>query len=262
MDVTQIAQLQFGQSATPRCPAADPAARPTQQTGQFQGVFDKYNSEGKELTDSPPSSAFGAVGARAVTRAAVAARAATVPPAPAQAPAVPVPEQLALIQTSLSIQVEVLRTEFEAALTRAQFRWTKNNHTTDTKFTDLEVASTPRPTFDNVFNTNSLIRAFKIIDSYRNRELGSKPISATLIAGRLSLEARLPSELREFFSIYSLCTRSPIKSFAVESMLSLHEKQKLYNSYLRIVNQPSDDLRGLVANADYMAEQGRGWVSA
>ena len=220
---------------------------------QFQSLYDKYNPVCKELINSPPSSIVAARAAAATT--AILARA--LPQAPASA--VPVPEQLALTQNSLCIQVQALRTEFEAALAQAHFPWTKNNKTTDTKFTEFEIVSTSSLIFDDVFNTNGLIRALDIIDSYRNRELGAKPISATLIAGRLSLDARLPSNLREFFSMYSSCTRSPIKSSAVESMLALHEKYKLYDSYLRLVSQPSEDLRGLLANAGYVPEQGRGW---
>jgi hypothetical protein len=183
---------------------------------QFQSLYDKHNPVCKELINSPPSSII-AARAAAVATTAILARA--LPQAPASA--VPVPEQFWLTQNFLCIQVQALRTEFEAALAQAHFPWTKNNKTTDTKFTEFEIVSTSSLIFDDVFNTNGLIRALEIINLYRNRELGVKPISATVVAGRLSLDARLPSNLREFFSIYSSCTRPPIKSSAVESMLAL-----------------------------------------
>jgi hypothetical protein len=168
---------------------------------------------------------------------------------------------MALTQTSLSPQVQQLRMAFEAALTQAEFPWTKNNQTAQTKFTNSEVASTSKLIFDDVFNTKGFVRALEIVKSYRNLEQGSNPLSATVIAERLSLDAQLPLDLREFFSVYSSCTKSPTKSSAVESMLALHEKYKLYNSYLRMVSQPSEDLQALLTSAGLVPEQGRGWSS-
>jgi hypothetical protein len=134
-------------------------------------------------------------------------------------------------------------------LTQAEFPWTRNNKTTQTKFADSEVASTSKLTFDDVFNTQGFSRAFQIVKSYRNLEQGPNPLSATVIAERLALDAQLPLDLREFYSSYSSCTRSSGQKSAVESKLALHEKYKLYNSHLRMISRPLENLRALPTDA-------------
>jgi hypothetical protein len=108
-------------------------------------------------------------------------------------------------------------------MAQAQFPWTKNK-TTDTKFTESEIASTSSLIFNDVFNTNGLIRALDIVESYRNPSQDPNQISATILAGRLVLDARLLSDLREFLSLYSLYTRLSVRTSAVELMLVLYEK--------------------------------------
>ena len=198
---------------------------------EFQRLYDVQNPVCNELTNSPPAYFNRRCSCRC-RRHRHTSTSTTTSTSTSTSISSPRPNAVVSHTNSLCIQVQALRTEFEAALAHAQFSWTKNNKTTNTKFTESEIASTSSLIFDDVFNTNGLNRALAIVESYRNHELGSKPISATIIAGRLSLDARLRSGLREFFSMYSSFTRSPTKSSAVESMLALYEKYKLYNSYL------------------------------
>jgi hypothetical protein len=86
--------------------------------------------------------------------------------------------------------------------------------------------------FNNVFNIKGFIRALEIVKLYYNFEQGSNLLFITVIAERLLLNAQLPLNLREFFFIYSLCIKSPTKSFAIKFILALYEKYKLYNLYL------------------------------
>jgi hypothetical protein len=233
-------------------PATLPPGNPS-YSATISKIINKYNPTGKELTHSPPPEAFAAVAAAKVSRASAAS-------APA-APAAPLPAQIALTHNLPSAQVQALRAAFQAALTENRFPWTKNNSITMASFTAEEVKSITRIIFDDVFNLQGHRRALAVITSYRKSEDRTNPISSTVIAARLALDANLPLDVRQFYSVYSASTKSSTRLSAVEQMLVFHEKYKLYNSYLRLLSQPSEHLRDLLRKAGYVPRQGQGWAT-
>lgn len=236
------------EAATPRVntKAASPAsAAPSPEPGPgeplsniISRVEKRYNPAGLKLA-SPPAEAF--------TR-----------PRPSP-PAEPLPDQVALSGEHGGQQVVALRIAFQEALGDVEFKFSKNNRIEVTKFTPTEVKNITSLIFDSVFNANGYDRANAIMSSYRASKESTNPVAATVRAARLALDETLPSDVREFYSLYASSTKSTTSFSAVEQMLSCHEKYKLYNAYLVLVDQPSDDLANLIkAAGGGVTKQGQG----
>jgi hypothetical protein len=129
-------------------------------------------------------------------------------------------------------------------------------------FTSVEVAAISKMFFNDVFNSLGFQRAQAIVSSYRKSNNRPQPLSASIIAGRLATDHTLPTDIREFFAIYSSSTQSANRISAVEQMLISYKKFKLFNQYLKLRSKPSSELRDLLANAGLAPNQGQGWTTA